>query len=242
MVSPSPFCSRIMFAEDSNTLYHKFEFFFILGKYLKIFWNIHKVIYLFLQFFKFVASFIFSLHIISKAYFSILYAIPIFWLKILIVCIRVSYSFFILSKNIIFIILLFFTPANDDGLSPESEWQQVSWVLQDSSQYSNRSLLFSGWFRCSYSFLITPVLSLGSWRPFLWVIFSKTDFWLCIYHSVVWSNFNFFHNSQWITFPTHSGLVLYTFYISLLIMWLRVSTFFRVIYVFYSVIYYQFLF
>ena len=33
----------------------------------------------------------------------------------------------------------FFTTALADGLSQESEWQQVSSDLQDSSQYSGRS-------------------------------------------------------------------------------------------------------
>ena len=52
---------------------------------------------------------------------------------------------------------------------------------------------------------------------------SKTDSNLCIYHFIVWSNFNFLYNSQWITFPTQSCLVLY--YLSAillhsLIMWL----------------------
>ena len=34
--------------------------------------------------------------------------------------------------------------------------------------------------------------------------FSRTSSDLCIYHLVVWSNFNFLHNSQWITFPNKS--------------------------------------
>ena len=33
----------------------------------------------------------------------------------------------------------FFTPTLADGLSLESEWQEVSSSLQDSSQYSGRS-------------------------------------------------------------------------------------------------------
>ena len=61
----------------------------------------------------------------------------------------------------------------------------------------------------------------------LYASFSKTDSGLCIYHSFVWSNFNFLHNSQWITFPTESCLVLYSFCANLLhslIMWLVVSS------------------
>ena len=51
---------------------------------------------------------------------------------------------------------------------------------------------------------------------------------LCIYRLVVWSNFHLLHNSQWISFPTQSCLVLYSFCASLqhsLIMWLIVSSF-----------------
>ena len=36
------------------------------------------------------------------------------------------------------------------------------------------------------------------------VSFSRTDSGLCIYYFFVWSNFNFLHNSQLITFPTMS--------------------------------------
>ena len=61
----------------------------------------------------------------------------------------------------------------------------------------------------------------------LCVSFSRTDSRLCIYHLFVWSNFNFLHNSQWITFPTQSCLVLYSFCVNLLnslYMWLVVSS------------------
>ena len=40
------------------------------------------------------------------------------------------------------------------------------------------------------------------------VSFSWTDDGLCIYHLLVWSNFNFLHISQWITLPNHSCVVL----------------------------------
>ena len=36
------------------------------------------------------------------------------------------------------------------------------------------------------------------------VSFSWTDAGLCIYHMLVWSDFNFLHSSQWISFPTQS--------------------------------------
>ena len=34
---------------------------------------------------------------------------------------------------------------------------------------------------------------------------------MCMYHLVVWSNFNLLNNYQWTTFPTQSCLVLYSF-------------------------------
>ena len=44
----------------------------------------------------------------------------------------------------------------------------------------------------------------------LGVSFSTTDSVLCIYHLFLWSKLNFLHNSQWITLPTQSCLVLYS--------------------------------
>ena len=61
----------------------------------------------------------------------------------------------------------------------------------------------------------------------LYVSFSRTDSGLCIYHLLAWSNFNLLHNSQCITFPTQSCLVLYSLCANLmhsLIMWLIVSS------------------
>ena len=61
----------------------------------------------------------------------------------------------------------------------------------------------------------------------LCVSFSRTDAGLCIYHLFVWSNLNFLRISLWITFPTQSCLVLYSFCANLLhsiIMWLMVSS------------------
>ena len=60
----------------------------------------------------------------------------------------------------------------------------------------------------------------------LCVSFSRTDTRLYIYHLFVWSNLNFLHISQWITLPTQSSPVLYSFCANLqhlLIMWLAVS-------------------
>ena len=46
----------------------------------------------------------------------------------------------------------------------------------------------------------------------LCVSFSRTDAGLCIYHLFFWSNFNFLHNSQWMTYPTRSYLALYSYF------------------------------
>ena len=59
----------------------------------------------------------------------------------------------------------------------------------------------------------------------LCISFSWMDSGLCIYHLSVWSNSNFLHNSQWITLPTQSYLVLYSLcanLLHLLITWLIV--------------------
>ena len=61
----------------------------------------------------------------------------------------------------------------------------------------------------------------------LCVPFSRTNIGLCMYYLFVWSNLNFLHNSQWITLPTQSCLVLYSFCVNLLhsvIMWFMVSS------------------
>ena len=50
----------------------------------------------------------------------------------------------------------------------------------------------------------------------LCVSFSRADSGFCIYHLFVWTNLNFLHNSQWITFPTQSCLVLCSFLANLL--------------------------
>ena len=50
----------------------------------------------------------------------------------------------------------------------------------------------------------------------LWFSFSRTDSGLYIYHFFVWSNFSFLHNSQCITFPAQSCLLLHSFCANLL--------------------------
>ena len=59
------------------------------------------------------------------------------------------------------------------------------------------------------------------------VSFSRMHSGLCIYHLFIWSNLNFLHNSQWITFPIQSFLILCSFWanlLHLLIIWLIVSS------------------
>ena len=59
----------------------------------------------------------------------------------------------------------------------------------------------------------------------LWLSFFLTNYELCVYHLFVWSNLKFLHNSQWITLPTESWLVLYSFCDNLLhsLIWLIIS-------------------
>ena len=63
---------------------------------------------------------------------------------------------------------------------------------------------------CIYSSKSQKILS---------VSFSRTDSRFYIYYLFVWSNLNFLHNSQWITFPAHSWLVLYSFCANLFCNW-----------------------
>ena len=92
-------------------------------------------------------------------------------------------------------------------------WNQLG---QQSPQFSKLSLfcwLLQGlvvWPRLS-----DPFISQNP-RTSCCVTFSKTNSELCLYHLFVWSNFNDLQNSQWITFPTQSCLVLYSFCASLL--------------------------
>ena len=88
------------------------------------------------------------------------------------------------------------------------------------------------------SFLLTTTMSgrLAEIRWSVWfskpqrvlcVLISRTYFWSFIYPLFVWSNLNFFHTSQGITFPTLSCLVLYVLSSNLqhsLIKWLVVSS------------------
>ena len=61
----------------------------------------------------------------------------------------------------------------------------------------------------------------------LYVLLSRRDSGLCIYHLFALSNFPFLHSSHRITLPTQSCLVLYSFcayFLHWLIMWLIVSS------------------
>ena len=61
----------------------------------------------------------------------------------------------------------------------------------------------------------------------MYVSFSRIASGLCIYHLFAWSTLNLLHNSYWITMPTQSCIVIYSFCASLfhsLIMWLNVSS------------------
>ena len=70
-------------------------------------------------------------------------------------------------------------------------------------------------------------MCMSKYHGSLCVSFSRTGAGLYIYHLLVRSDLNFLHISQWITLPTQSCLVLYSFCANLLhslIMWLIVSS------------------
>ena len=91
---------------------------------------------------------------------------------------------------------------------------------------------------CWFSFSLLIIMRSGLLSGIRWSIcilkshgslcesFSRTGAGLCIYHLFVWSNWNFLHIFQWITLPTQSCLVLYSFCANLLhsLMWLIVSS------------------
>ena len=81
-------------------------------------------------------------------------------------------------------------------LSGPSERQNPLYYIITTSSPLSR-ILWSGYISKSQRILLVSIF--------------KTDSALCIYHLVVWSNFSFFHNSQWITHPIQSCLVFYSF-------------------------------
>ena len=72
-------------------------------------------------------------------------------------------------RPIIIIILIseFFTPAIADGFLQEPEWQEISWSLLDSSQYSGRLLLLLLLLFTPLEFF-TSVLADGFSQEFEW--------------------------------------------------------------------------
>ena len=101
-------------------------------------------------------------------------------------------------------------------------------VSRDSKIRNSTSCLFFCWLLLGL--VVWPKLgdSFVCQNPWgVCVSFSWTNAWLCIYDLFVWSNFNFLHSSQWITLPTQSYLVLYSFCANSLhsfIIWLMVSS------------------
>ena len=84
-----------------------------------------------------------------------------------------------------------------------------------------------GWFSFSFFFLVNVTragLVVGiRWSVYisksqrsLYISFVRTDSGLGIYHLAVWSNSNYLHNFQYITFITKSWLLLYSFCAGLL--------------------------
>ena len=77
---------------------------------------------------------------------------------------------------------------------------------------------------CKFSFLLLLIImKSGLLAEIMWsvcmsksyrslcVSFSRTDAGLCIYYLFVWSNLNVLHDSQWITLPTQSCIVLHSY-------------------------------
>ena len=105
------------------------------------------------------------------------------------------------------------------------------WCLHSCPPGRQSSLVgrFFLFFNITRSVLAGMKWSVCIWKSprILCVSFSWKNFDLCIYHLAVWSNFNFLHNSQRITFPIQSCLILYSFgarFLYSFIMWLIVSS------------------
>ena len=124
-------------------------------------------------------------------------------------------------------------------------FQYYSIVSRDSKIYNSASsLFFSFFFFCSCCWLLQYLVvwpRLGD-RFYLktpeqlCVTLSRAVSELCIYHLFTRSTFNFLHNSQWITLPTQSCLVSYSFCANLLhslIMWLIVSSIYFSLFLFF---------
>ena len=89
--------------------------------------------------------------------------------------------------------------------------------------YSAGSLFLLSITRSGHLAKIRCFVCISKYQRSVWVSFSWTDSWLYINYLYLWSNLNSLLNSQSITFPTQSCLVLYSFCTNLvqsLFMWL----------------------
>ena len=87
-------------------------------------------------------------------------------------------------------------------------FQLYSVVSRDRKVHSSlSSLIFVDYYLAEIRWSVFMLES----QLILCFLFSRTDSGLCIYHLFVWSNLNFLHSSLWITLPTQSCLVLYSF-------------------------------
>ena len=87
---------------------------------------------------------------------------------------------------------------------------------RQNQQFGRPSFFFLTMTKSSQTAEIKWSVCISKFQRSLCVLFSKTDSRLCIYYLFVWSNFNFLHNSQWITFPTQTCLVFYSLNANLL--------------------------
>ena len=112
-----------------------------------------------------------------------------------------------ISINITFIFQSFFSiPLQGQGIYPSFHFLSLLLCGQPGQQ----SQQF-----CKFSIFCWLLLGLFIW-PRLGILFvcrnpKRTDVGLCKYHLFIWAKINFLHNSKWITLPSHSCLVLYSF-------------------------------
>ena len=109
--------------------------------------------------------------------------------------------------------------------------------LSSARMGSSTNSTFTFFFFSSFFLIIITMSGLLAWIRWsvlvskspriLCISLSRTDSCLCMNRLMVWSNFNFLVNSEWITFPIQSCLVFYSFRSNLLhwlVMWLIVSS------------------
>ena len=146
---------------------------------------------------------------------------------------RVLTSFSLDTDRRTLLLFYFFTPALAGSFSLEFQWHQVSVSLYSVVNRDSNSTILQILFFFLLIIIRSGLLAEIRWsvctsksHRSLCVSFSCTGAGLCIYHLLVWSNFSFLNISQWITLPTQSCLVLYSFCTNLLhslILWLMVS-------------------